>query len=131
MESFISDLKCNKKKYEIVCNVHGAHVLEWLSENTWPTLPEKPLVACLINRNGFIQMKLYVDYVTECKEVGVKSRYATYYLYVDVITSKHSRCTIQIYRVTGNITNFNFVIIKFKIIMHTLCFQVEYLVLYA
>lgn len=29
-------------------------------------------LGCLINLNGFIQMKLYADYVTECKGVGVK-----------------------------------------------------------
>lgn len=47
-------------------------------------------LGCLINLNGFIQMKLYADYVTECKGVGVKSQYDTYNLYVDVIISTNS-----------------------------------------
>lgn len=47
-------------------------------------------LGCLINLSGFIQMKLYADYVTECKGAGVKSHYDTRSLYVDVITSTNS-----------------------------------------
>lgn len=50
----------------------GAYVSLWICwvENTRSISSQKPLVSCLINLNGFIQIKLCLDYVTECKGVG-------------------------------------------------------------
>lgn len=59
----------------------SAHMFQSGFQKIQPTQPGKPLVSWLINLNGFIQMKLYADYVTKSKEVGVKCHQETYNLY--------------------------------------------------